>query len=63
MFIFRACIKKVVALTFLILGFNFDLVFGPKREIYSICICFYTGMSTAICDLALYLQNKDSNIS
>ena len=43
-FIFFACKKDVLVLTFLLLQSNFDHVFGPKREIPSPCICFCTSM-------------------
>ena len=63
MFIFFACIKEVIVLRFLLLGFNFDHVSGPKRETPSPCFYFCTAMTKPICDLALYLQNKAFIIS
>ena len=63
MFIFFACIKEVIVLRFLLLGFNFDHVSGPKRETPSLCFYFRTAMTKPICDLALYLQNKAFIIS
>ena len=67
-FFFRACIKKDGILAFLILGFIFDHVFGPKNNklihlrIISVFV-FRKGMSYVICDFVLYLQVEALNIS
>ena len=64
MFFFRACIKEDVVLTFLILGFIFDHIFGPKKDkIFCPVFVFRRGMPNAICDLVLYLQSEGLNIS
>ena len=57
----RAC------LTFFLLGFVFDDIFGPNKD-YLFCLVFVAlyfcrHMSNAICDLVVYLKSDGLNIS
>ena len=48
----------------MILGFILDHILGPKKDkIFCPKFVFHRGMSNAICDLVLYLQNEGLNIS
>ena len=61
-FFLTACIKDDV-LTFLILGYTLDHIFGPKKDrLFCPVFVFRRGMSSAICDLVLYLQSEGLNI-
>ena len=57
-------IKEDDVLTFLILEFILDHIFGPKKDkLFCPVFVFRRGMSNAICDLVLYQQSKGLNIS
>ena len=59
-----AWIKEDDVLTFLRLGPIFDHIFGPKKDkLFCPVFVFCRGMSNAICDLVLYLQSENLNIS
>ena len=63
-FFLIACIKEDNFLTFLILGSILDHIFGYKKDkLLSPVFVFRRGMSSAICDLVLYLQSEGLNIS
>ena len=48
----------------LMLGPLLDHIFGPKKgKLFCPVFVFRRGMSNAICDLVLYLQSEDLNIS
>ena len=48
----------------MILGSTLDHIFGPKKvKLFCPILVFRRCMSNAICDLVLYLQSEDLNIS
>ena len=50
-------LKKDDVFAFLILGFIFDHIFGPKKDKHFWPVfVFHKDMSNAICDLVLYLH-------
>ena len=51
-------------LTFLLLQFILDHIFGPKKDnLFCPVFVFHRGMSNSICDLVLYLKTKGLKIS
>ena len=63
-FFLRACMKEDDVLTFLTRGSILACIFGPKNDkLLCPVFVFCRGMSNAICDLVLYLQSEDLNIS
>ena len=64
MFFLISCIKEDQVVTFLILGPILDHIFVPKEDkLFCPVFVFRRGMSSAICDLVLYLQSEGLNIS
>ena len=48
--------EEAVVLTFLILGFILDHIFGPKKDkLFCPVFVLRRGMSNAVCDFELYL--------
>ena len=57
-------IKEDDVLVFVMLGLIFDQIFGPKKDkLFCPVFVFRRAMSSAICDLVLYVQSEGSNIS
>ena len=60
----RACIKEYDVLTFLILGFILDYIFGPKKgKLFCPVFVFRRGMPNVIYGRVLYQQSEGLNIS
>ena len=58
------CIKEDDVLRFLIVGPILDNIFGPKEhKLFGPVFVFRRDVSNASCDVVLYLQGQDLNIS
>ena len=58
------CIKEDDVLRFLIVGPILDNIFGPKEhKLFGPVFVFRRGVFNASCDVVLYLQGEDLNIS
>ena len=56
--------EKRRCLTFLLLGFILDHIFGPKKNnLFYPVFVFRRGISNGICDLVLYLKSQGLNVS
>ena len=63
-FFIKVCIKEDDVLAFLLLGYFFYHIFGPKKDkLFCVVFLFQRGMSNANCDFVLYLHSEGFNIS